>query len=146
MDELLLLEESEDNLICKENDVCLHEEIITDKGKQFCVECGEQIGQLFNMQWQSSQSSYFSRSISRKNLDGNIYSDLKQLNISGEIMAEANILFTQVFELPTRRTSGVSRKSLACACVFEAYKRLGEPRHFKDVVSVFNLKQKSALN
>ena len=123
----------------EETKECKHLEQNVIGGMSTCVSCGEHIHQVFNTQktW-APQCRYM-----RQKEDRNISKDISHLQIEDTVVALANRLFYTVTNGEIRRAT--SRKSIICACVFEAYKRLGKPQTYPLLGSLFELKQKNAL-
>lgn len=110
-------------------DFCDHKNIIKQNNcKEVCSDCGIEVYQQLSLapEWRyygendSRHSSDPNRCVIRKVEDKGIYKDVDSLNLSSEIVEEANQLYTNIFSKGIHR--GKSRKSVIFACVFQACK------------------------
>ena len=124
----------------EDGDSCPHDHQSIERGFNICADCGVQLHQIFDNNKTWAPQCRFSR---RLKDDRNIYKDVDGMGFSHQAVALANELFKEVTRGEIRRAT--SRKAIICACIFEAYKRIGEPHIYNKIVKQFNLKQKSAL-
>ena len=116
-----------------DNVPCEHKQVFDDKGSLVCLNCGNEIEKTV-------QKNIRDDIIVTKN----IVKDLRTLGISGKVTQIANNLYVQTTK--GRIYRGKSRKSIIFACVFHAYIKVGCPQTCDQLIRVFNLERKVALN
>jgi transcription initiation factor TFIIIB Brf1 subunit/transcription initiation factor TFIIB len=137
--------------ICTENLSCSHANIITEKGVNVCVDCGEEMYQKIShdKEWRyygqsdNKHSSDPNRVQMRKMEERSIFKDVENLGFSETIIAKANKIYSQVTQGKIFR--GNSRKAIVFACVFHAYKISGKPQSHDKLIQIFNLNRKTGL-
>jgi transcription initiation factor TFIIIB Brf1 subunit/transcription initiation factor TFIIB len=130
---------------------CSHENIITEKGVNVCVDCGEEIDTEIS---QEKEWRYYGQNDSRRNTDPNrvqmrkneersIYKDVETLGFSEHIVAKANKIYADVTKGKIFR--GNSRKAIVFACIFHAYKMSNNPQSHEKLIGIFKLDRKTGL-
>jgi transcription initiation factor TFIIIB Brf1 subunit/transcription initiation factor TFIIB len=117
---------------------CQHLESIQDKNNIVCIHCGKCIQKLYNQhrEWKSQQT--------RPNTDEkNIFKDVENIQFSEHIIQIANSLYVQVSK--DRIYRGNARKGIISACIFYAFKVIGKPLIYKNIIKLFNINRKIGL-
>lgn len=133
------------------NDDCNHENIITEKGVNVCVDCGEEINQEIS---QEKEWRYYGQNDSkkitdpnrvqmRKNEERSIYKDVETLGFSEHIVSKANKIYADVTKGKIFR--GNSRRAIVFACIFHAYKMSNNPQSHEKLIGIFKLDKKTGL-
>jgi transcription initiation factor TFIIIB Brf1 subunit/transcription initiation factor TFIIB len=125
---------------------CLHEESIqNDKHTSLCTSCGEVISKTISQErdWYFKSGSNPSRNQIRVVDDRSIYKDVENLKFSDHVVHIANTIYQGVTEQKVYR--GNARRAIISACVFHAYKIIGEPQIYKNLIKTFNLNRKIGL-
>jgi transcription initiation factor TFIIIB Brf1 subunit/transcription initiation factor TFIIB len=130
---------------------CAHPNIITEKGVNVCIDCGEEIYQKIShdKEWRyygqsdNKHSSDPNRVQMRKTEERSIFKDVENLGFSETIISKANKIYLQVTQGKIFR--GSSRRSIVFASVFHAYKISGKPQSHEKLIQIFNLSRKTAL-
>lgn len=130
---------------------CSHENTITEKGVNVCVDCGEEIHQEINCnkEWRyygnkdNKRSSDPNRVQMRKSEERSIFKDVENLGLSDKVIAHANKIYAQVTKNKIFRSN--SRKAIVFACVFHAYKICGNPQTHEKLISIFGIGKKVGL-
>lgn len=134
-----------------DNSSCIHENVITEKGANVCIDCGVEIQRKIthNKEWRfygqtdTRRVSNPNRVQMRKSETRSIFSDVENLNFSENIVSKANELYTKVTNGKIFR--GNSRKAIVFACIFHAYKLTGKPQSHDKLVRIFNLTHQTGL-
>ena len=136
-----------DTLIQKQNiedtGRCMHLNIVDN----CCEDCGAEIDHsiIFNKEWKNNNrnSSDPSRCLMRKNNEKNIDKDVENLCLPENVIQEANKIYQHVVKNNIYR--GNTRKSIIFACIFYAYKQLGQPHSCDALIKLFNLEKRNGL-
>jgi len=135
----------------KENNICIHEEIInTIEGTEICTHCGLVIDTItnFDQEWRyygSSDTKYSSdpsRVQYRKEVEKGILKELERYDISKNICERANSLYNEVTKGHIKR--GRSRLAIIFACVFNAYIEMNDSKTSEELRDMFNLERREA--
>lgn len=137
-------EEKEENIV-----ICKHEEIVEHNGIEICVECGEQMSDYFSVEkeWRyygdndNRHSSDPSRCQFRKLPDKGIKKELEKMNFPIEVCNKADLLYLKVTNGEIKRSN--LRKGIMFACVFNAYKDLGNPQIPEELQTKFGIDRKN---
>jgi transcription initiation factor TFIIIB Brf1 subunit/transcription initiation factor TFIIB len=144
-----------DDLLGKLNDedktcICPHHSIVNENGIQLCLDCGEEIKKdiTHEKEWRyygisDSKSSDPNRAHARKNEEKNILKDVQGLHLSQNVIHKANELYVRSTKGQIYR--GGSRKAIIFACVYHAYKLLGEVKTPDSLIQLFGLTRKEGL-
>jgi transcription initiation factor TFIIIB Brf1 subunit/transcription initiation factor TFIIB len=132
-------------------DSCSHENVISEKGVNVCVDCGEEIFHRIahDKEWRyygpsdSKHSSDPNRVQVRKTEERSIFKDVENLGFSESIVSKANKIYAQVTKNKIFR--GDHRKAIVFACVYHAYKMVKKPQSHEHLIQVFNLNKKKGL-
>jgi transcription initiation factor TFIIIB Brf1 subunit/transcription initiation factor TFIIB len=126
-------------------DDCLHESIFHDKHTSLCASCGEVISKTISQErdWYFKSGSNPSRTQLRAVDDRSIYKDVENLKFSDHVVHIANSIYQGVTEQKVYR--GNARRAIISACIFHAYKMIGEPQIYKNLIKTFNLNRKIGL-
>jgi transcription initiation factor TFIIIB Brf1 subunit/transcription initiation factor TFIIB len=141
------------------NQDCKHSNIITEKGVNICIDCGEEISQklTFDKEWRyfpNSDSKTISESNLKKDDDRNILKDLENLGFSESIKIEANNIYVSVTSQNNKNLNqktrgkilrGNSRKGIIFACTYQAFKLANMPQSHESLLEIFNLQRKDGL-
>lgn len=128
---------------------CPHKNI-NDKNN-CCEDCGLELSKTihFNKEWRY-YGHFDNRNINdptrchvRKSEDKTIYKDISNLSLPDNIIKEANSLYQHVVK--DRIYRGNTRKSIIFACIFYAYKKIGNPQSCDMLTSLFNLDRRDGL-
>lgn len=133
------------------NQLCLHENTISEKGCSICIDCGIEMEQkiLHNKEWRyygQSDTKHVTdpnRVHARKKDERHIYGDVENLGISEKIICIANRLYINSTKGSIYR--GKTRRALVFACVFYAHKILKKPISYEKLLAIFGLDSKAAL-
>ena len=79
----------------------------------------------------------------RKNNEKNIDKDVENLCLPENVIQEANKIYQHVVKNNIYR--GNTRKSIIFACIFYAYKQLGQPHSCDALIKLFNLEKRNGL-
>lgn len=140
-----------DSVELVDNMGCYHINIISEKGVNVCVDCGEEVQDniTHDKEWRyygqgdTKHSSDPNRVQMRKIEERSIFKDVENLGFSENIIAKANKIYSQVTQGKIFR--GNSRKAIVFACVFHAYKMNGKPQSHERLIQIFNLNRKTGL-
>jgi transcription initiation factor TFIIIB Brf1 subunit/transcription initiation factor TFIIB len=116
-----------------------------------CEDCGLELSKTipFDKEWRyyghldNRNINDPNRCHIRKNEDKTIYKDISNLSLPDNIVKEANSLYQHVVK--DRIYRGNTRKSIIFACIFYAYKKVGNPQSCDILTSLFNLDKKDGL-
>lgn len=130
---------------------CFHNNIISEKGVNVCVDCGEEVQNniTHEKEWRyygqsdTKHSSDPNRVQMRKIEERSIFKDVENLGFSESIISKANKIYAQVTQGKIFR--GNSRKAIVFACVFHAYKMSEKPQSHERLIQIFNLTRKIGL-
>lgn len=130
---------------------CTHDQIIEENNITLCTQCGEELNKVDvnNKEWRyygtndTRHSRDPTRVIQRRNEERSIYKDVENMDFSEKVVNHANRIYTQVSKGQIFR--GNSRKSLVFACIFHAYKMIGQPQTHESLIKVFDLTRKNGL-
>lgn len=130
---------------------CEHVNIISERGTSICVDCGEEIQQKIthNKEWkaysqyENKQGDVETDRALKKLEDRSIYKDVENLGFAENIVAKANIIYSEVTKGKIFR--GKSRRAIVFACIFHAYKMYGKPQSHDRLMAVFSLDKKTGL-
>lgn len=136
----------------KTNDTCgcLHETTVLENGIVTCTHCGEEIDKplSYTKDWRYYNSAETRRSDptrvhARKIEEKNIARDVASMNFSESVVSVANDLYLQCTKGQIYR--GGSRKAVIFACVFHAYKLLGNHQTPDSLITTFGITRKAGL-
>ena len=135
----------------QDNGLCLHKNIIDDNGIKHCEDCGLEITReiRYDKEWRyygasdTRHNSDPNRCHARKTEDRTIYKDVENMGFSDKIVSLANSIYEEVTGGKIYR--GNSRKSIVFACIFHAYKLLGNPQSCENLIEIFRLDRKVGL-
>jgi hypothetical protein len=128
---------------------CPHENVREENSKIHCIDCGFEIKHIEKKDWHlygiddTKKSSDPMRCQIRKSEDKNIYKDVEGMDFSDKVIAYANDLYQFVTHDKIYR--GNSRKAIVFACIFNAFKTLGNPQSCESFQSIFKLERKVML-
>lgn len=116
-----------------------------------CEDCGLELSKTihFNKEWRyygwsdNRNINDPNRCHIRKVDEKNIYKDISNLNLPDNIVKEANVLYQHVVEKRIYR--GNTRKAIIFACIFYAYKKIGNPQSCDILTKLFNIQKKDGL-
>lgn len=159
MDNFELLEQASEQFTMKAGDitshncdeVCKHPVIINEGGTKVCELCGFELPRDID---NSKEWRYYGAADTRHNYDPSrchmrksdertIHKDVENMGFSDTIIAKANQYYDIVTDGKIFR--GNSRKAIIFACIFHAYKTLGNPQSCDNLIDIFNLDKKIAL-
>lgn len=131
--------------------VCKHQTILLENNNRICELCGELLSKdvSYERDWRfyGSQDTKHSQDPNRchfrKMEEISIYRDVDKLGFSEKIVLYANQLYEEVTQKKIFR--GNSRKGIIFACVFHSYKIHGVPLTCESLISIFNIRRKTAL-
>lgn len=127
--------------------VCLHENTISEKGMNVCIDCGEEIQHYIssNKEWSYGYGDNKPEDAiqTRKIEERSIFKDVENLGFSENIINKANSIYSQVTQGKIYR--GNSRKSIVFACIFHAFKLANRPQTHEKLMKIFNLDRKTGL-
>lgn len=150
------LEKKEKNTDNSDKQDCIHENTITEKGVNICIDCGEELSQKItnDKEWRYYPNSE-KKNINETNLkkdDRTIFKDLENLTLSDTIKIKANSIYTMVTsnkdtnsELRGKILRGNSRKGIIFACTYHAFKLANIPQSYDRLLEIFNLERKDGL-
>jgi len=137
-----------DKVTC--NDECLHSDVINEGGVHICTECGEEIIRSIthDKEWRfyggaDSRKSDPTRVHARKLEEKNISKDVSAMDFSDSVVTIANDLYMQCTNGQIYR--GGSRRAVIFACVFHAYKILGNHQTPDNLIRTFGITRKAGL-
>lgn len=132
---------------CKRATRCSHAKVEVRSGISTCTDCGEILKRtmLHDREWRnySDQKKDPTRVQLRKNDDRSIFKDVQGLGFSNKIISLANDLYSDVAKGNIYR--GNCRRAIIFACVFHAYKSVGQPQTHEKLIKLFNLNRKAGL-
>jgi transcription initiation factor TFIIIB Brf1 subunit/transcription initiation factor TFIIB len=129
-------------------DPCKHLDVIDDGGTNTCADCGSELSKQssFEQEWRyygnqdNNYSSDPSRCHYRKVTEKSIHRDVESMDFPTKIVITANRLFEMVTKGEIYR--GNSRKAIIFACIFQSFKRDGNPKSLEYLQIKFGLKRK----
>jgi len=130
---------------------CTHAVIINEGGTKICELCGMEMPRELD---NSKEWRYYgaadtrhafdpSRCHMRKQDERTINKDVENMGFSDIVIEKANLYYELVTNGKIFR--GNSRKAIIFACVFHAYKILGNPQSCDSLIEIFNLDKKIGL-
>ena len=131
---------------------CPHAGTFVEGGVEICEECGvvmrrEEMN--FDREWRyygmtdTKHAVDPTRCYARKSTDRVIDRDVAQMGFSQKIVMTANQIYDQVTNGKIYR--GNSRKGIIFACVFHAYKMIGQPQSCEHLIEVFDMDRRVGL-
>jgi len=136
---------------CSREGNCEHTDVVSENGIVLCTDCGEEIDRpiLHDKEWRyygstdSKRSSDPTRVHVRKSEEKNIDKDVETMGFSKNIVAKANELYMECTKGQIYR--GGSRKAIIFACVFHAYKLIGNHQTPDNLIQIFRISRKEGL-
>lgn len=127
---------------------CNHDRIDRANGVETCVNCGEILTTTIShdREWRhyaNSGKKNPARVQIRKIEERSIFKDVTGLGFSNRIVSIANDLYQDVSKGSIFR--GNCRKAIIFACIFHAYKSVGQPKTHEKLIRLFKLTRKSGL-
>jgi transcription initiation factor TFIIIB Brf1 subunit/transcription initiation factor TFIIB len=127
---------------------CTHTSTESHHGIFTCTSCGEIVKRsiLHDREWRNyadSKRKDPNRVQLRKLEERSIFKDVAGLGFSNKIVSLANDLYTDVAKGSIYR--GNCRRAIIFACIFHAYKGVGQPQTHEKLIKLFNLNRKSSL-
>lgn len=130
---------------------CIHTDVIEENGIKSCMLCGCEIVKdiSYDKEWRyygaddTKRTSDPNRCQARKSDDKNIYKDVENMGFSDKIVDIANQIYLNTTKDKIYR--GKSRKAIVYACIFNAFKILGQPQSCEALINVFQLDRKVVL-
>ena len=124
---------------------CPHSSLIVDREVTVCTDCGVEIDRAISTakEWRhhsatdTKRGSDPSRVHIRKNEERNIFKDVENLNLSDNIVSQANKLYLAVTKGQIFR--GDNRRSLVFACIFNAFKMSETPLSHESLYDMFKI-------
>jgi transcription initiation factor TFIIIB Brf1 subunit/transcription initiation factor TFIIB len=117
-----------------------------------CTDCGEEILETIS---QDKEWRYYGQSdtkhtsdpnrcqMRRAEEDKNIFKDVEGMGFKDAIVTRANEMYLQVTKDKIHR--GNMRKAIIFACIFNAYKVVGNPQSCEPLIEIFRIDRKSGL-
>jgi transcription initiation factor TFIIIB Brf1 subunit/transcription initiation factor TFIIB len=132
--------------------ICLHENVIDENGGKLCTECGIELQKNISLEkeWRyygandTKHTSDPNRCHMRKIEERSILKDVEPYGFAPKVVSRADIYYKEVTGGKIYR--GNSRKSIVFACIFNAYKTLNTPQTCTNLIKIFGLERKAALN
>jgi len=127
---------------------CEHTSRIEEDGLNICIDCGEELERRIthDKEWRYyglTRSSDPNRAHARKLEDKNIHKDVMGMDFSQQVVTKADEFYSTVTNGKIYR--GGSRKSIVFACVYHAYKSMGNPKTPESLIPVFGISRKDGL-
>ena len=131
---------------------CRHENIKAEGISNICTDCGVILSKDFSYEreWRyyglvdTKHNNDPNRCSIRKSDEKNIEKDVEKLGINAKIMEKADELYNTVTENKIYR--GNTRKGIIYACVYHAYLLNNTPKSNEELITIFDINQKIALN
>lgn len=135
---------------CSESS-CTHENIINEKGRDTCTDCGEVIKRNISREkeWRyygpsdSCHNTDPNRAQARKSSERNIFRDVENMGFDEKVVSLANEIYNQVTDGEIFRAN--SRKSIIFACIFHAFKLVGKPQSHERLIDRFRITKRTGL-
>jgi hypothetical protein len=132
-------------------DCCKHSETAMEGTVQLCVDCGVELRRdiSFEKEWRyygNQDSKYVSdpnRCNARRATDKSIFKDVENMGFSDRVVYVANDIYKSVTNGRISRNN--CRKSIVFACIFNAYKLLGDPQSGETLIKAFHIDRKKGL-
>lgn len=131
-------------------DGCAHAQMLLENSHKICADCGMVLNKdlEFVRDWRYYGSLDTkqdpNRCHYRKTEEPSIFKDVDKLGFSEKIILLADHLYKQVTGNSIYR--GKSRRGIIFACIFHAYKENGTPHSCENLIPVFGIDRKNALN
>lgn len=149
-----LIEEQEPCLKTTDDDItsgCQHENLETQGSSKICMDCGTILMKDFSYEkeWRyygvhdTKHANDPNRCNFRKHVCRNIDKDVEKLGINAKIRNTANDIYKEVTQNKIYR--GNTRKGIIFACVYHAYKINSLPHSCEQLITIFEINQKTAL-
>jgi len=130
---------------------CTHSDVTEENGTKSCMLCGCEIVKTisYDKEWRyygaddTKRNSDPNRCQARKCDDKNIYKDVENMGFSDKVIDMANQIYLNTTKDKIYR--GKSRKAIVYACIFNAFKILGQPQSCDSLIGVFQLDRKVIL-
>ena len=130
------------------NKDCKHLETINENGVEVCIECStilyDKIAHKAEWRYYGDNDNQHSYDPSRcqyiKRPDKGIKADLVKLGFTNQIIELADELYTRVTDGEIKRSD--LRKGIMFACVFQAYKNIGQPKIPEDLQAIFKISRR----
>lgn len=140
-----------ENHLIEYDDDCNHEDVVTKGGINLCLECGLELGRKieYEKEWRyyGRNDNRFSndpiRCHMRKPDEKTIFKDVEGMEFSNRVVFIANNIYQQVTGGQIYRRS--SRKAIICACIFHAYKIIGNVQSCDDLIDIFKINRQRGL-
>tara|TARA_Y100000816_G_scaffold291330_1_gene282370 strand:- start:1787 stop:2623 length:837 start_codon:yes stop_codon:yes gene_type:complete len=149
-----LIEEQESSTKTTEEDTtcgCQHENLESQGSSKICMDCGTILSKDFSYEkeWRyygvndTKHTNDPNRCNFRKHVCRNIDKDVEKLGINAKIRNTANDIYKEVTQNKIYR--GNTRKGIIFACVYHAYKMNSLPHSCEQLITIFEINQKTAL-
>ena len=130
------------------NKDCKHLETINENGVEVCIECSailyDKLAHKAEWRYYGDNDNQHSYDPSRcqyvKRPDKGIKADLVKLGFTNQIIDLADELYTRVTDGEIKRSD--LRKGIMFACVFQAYKNIGQPKIPEDLQTIFKISRR----
>jgi transcription initiation factor TFIIIB Brf1 subunit/transcription initiation factor TFIIB len=129
-------------------DCCAHVNVENRGGVETCTTCGVVLKHniMHDREWRNYLNSGKkdpTRVQARKREERSIFKDVQGLGFSNKIISIANELYSDVSK--GRIFRGNCRKAIIFACIFHAYKSVGQPKTHENLIKLFKLNRKAGL-
>lgn len=132
-------------------DVCSHIDIIDENGIVTCLECGKEIERkiMHEQEWRNygatdgKKTADPTRVQQRRVEEKSIYKDVENLNFSDIVIDKADEIYKQVTNGQIYRKG--SRRAIIFACIFHAYKIIGNPQSHSHLIKLLGLNRRTGL-
>jgi len=133
------------------NKICEHKNIVYEHNVPICTDCGEEFNRKINheKEWRyyAKKDGKFvsdpNRVTIRKQDERSIYKDVQNMGISDNIIFNADKIYNKITKGQIYR--GKSRKAVIFACVFHAYRNMGNPQTPENLIKQFKISRKLGL-
>jgi transcription initiation factor TFIIIB Brf1 subunit/transcription initiation factor TFIIB len=145
----LILEYNKDSSDDEIQHGCMHLDVNMENGVNICTTCGEEIDRpiSYSKDWgyysAGSGRSDPTRVHARKVEEKTISKDVVGMNFSDRIVSKANDIYMECTKGQIYR--GGSRKAIIFACIFHAYKIMGNHQTPDSLIQAFGITRKSGL-
>ena len=147
-----LIQEDENGSSAKDEEVgCQHDNLESQGSSKICMDCGMILSKDFSYEkeWRyygvhdTKHANDPNRCNFRKHACRNIDKDVEKLGINAKIRNSANDIYKEVTQNKIYR--GNTRKGIIFACVYHAYKMNALPHSCEQLITIFEINQKTAL-